>query len=165
VKTNGTILIAEDNISDVALFRWALQKIGLTNPLQVVPDGHQAILYLKGEGAFSDRTQFPFPKLVFLDIEMPSKNGLEVLTWIRQQPGLQRLPVIVLTTSSFDSIIRTAYALGASSFVTKPPNYINFTAEIKQLTDAWLEDEPPSQPMASPSSAAFLENCERKEAA
>jgi DNA-binding response OmpR family regulator len=81
---------------------------------------------------------------------MPIKTGLEVLVWVRKQPGLQKLPVIVLTGAALDSSIRTAYALGASSFLTKPPNYMNFSAELELLTNVWLADSPPSRPAPSP---------------
>ena len=147
-ETTATILLAEDSAEDVALFEWALHKVCPGNPLRVVRNGEQAILYLKGEGSYSDRGRFPFPGLMFLDLDMPIKTGLEVLAWIRQQPGLQKLPVIVLTATSFDSTIRTAYALGASSFVSKPPYYIDFAVELKQLTNTWLADASPSSPAA-----------------
>jgi CheY-like chemotaxis protein len=153
VETTATILLAEDNPDDVALFRWAIQKAGLTNPIQAVSDGEQAIQYLKGEDPYSDRIQFPFPGLVFLDLQMPVKTGLDVLVWIRQQQTLQKLPVIVLTASSFDSTIRTAYVLGANSFLTKPANFTDFTAEIKQLAEVWLarSASQSSPPAATPS--------------
>ena len=163
-EATATILLAEDNADDAALFEWALHRACPTNLLRVVSNGEQAILYLKGEGLYSDRARFPFPKLVFLDIQMPIKNGLEVLAWMKRQPGLQKLPVIVLTVTSFDSTIRTAYALGASSFVSKPPYYVDFAVELKQLTNTWLADASTSSPAAPASDASILPDDQRKAA-
>jgi len=137
---SGAILLAEDNPDDVLLISMALKKAGFLNRLLVVSDGEQSLDYLKGEGRFADRTQFPFPELVMLDLKMPRLSGFEVLTWLRQQPQGKDLPVIIITTSCYSADITQAYALGASSFLTKPTVFEHFVAEMKALCDCWLTD-------------------------
>src|SRR6185436_2235354 len=114
------ILIAEDNEDHVILLRRALQKGALLNPIFVVNDGEETVAYLKGEGKYADRYEYPLPALLLLDLKMPKKNGFEVLEWIRQQPGLRRLRVVVLTTSDSPDDIDRAYELGANAFMVKP---------------------------------------------
>ena len=81
----ATILIAEDNRDDALLIQRALRRANLINPLQVVANGEQAIGYLKGDGPYADRSSYPVPELVMLDLQMPRVSGLEVLKWIREQ--------------------------------------------------------------------------------
>ena len=113
------ILQVEDDANDVFLLQHAMTEAGVENPIQVATDGQQAIDYLKGAGKFADRKQFPFPCLVLLDLKLPYVMGLEVLKWIRQQPG-PMLIVILLTASAEDEDIVAAYRLGANAFLTKP---------------------------------------------
>src|SRR5687767_15356414 len=114
------ILIAEDNEDHVFLLKRALHKGAVLNPVFVVNDGQDAIDYLRGDGKYADRYEYPLPSLLLLDLKMPQKNGFEVLEWIRQQPGLRRLRVVVLTTSDERGDIDHAYELGANSFMVKP---------------------------------------------
>src|SRR6266566_5950637 len=95
----GVILLAEDNEDHILLIQRAFTQAGLLNPLYVVRDGEQAIAYLKGGGEYANRDQHPLPELLLLDLKMPRKNGFEVLGWIRSDPGLRPLRVVVLTTS------------------------------------------------------------------
>src|SRR5690242_9739823 len=95
----GVILLAEDSETDVLLTRRAFAKANLLNPLHVVSDGEEAIAYLAGEGRYANRAEYPLPELLLLDLKMPKKNGLEVLQWVRDQPGLRGLRIVVLTTS------------------------------------------------------------------
>jgi CheY-like chemotaxis protein len=138
VVRDKTILLAEDNANDALFFRFALEKAGLNYPLEVLYDGELTLQYLKGAGPYGDRERFPMPSLLVLDINMPKVGGFEVLTWVRQQPQLERLPVIVLTASVFSSTVTTAYILGANSFLTKPENLTDFSAAVKQMCDFWL---------------------------
>src|SRR2546421_2007732 len=96
-----TILQVEDDPNDVFFFQRAMKKAGVPNPTHVVSDGQQAIDYLQGAGKFADREQFPLPSLVLLDLKLPYVMGLEVLRWIRQQPGTPMV-VVMLTASSED---------------------------------------------------------------
>src|SRR5437879_9371695 len=114
------ILLAEDREDDVLLIRKAFSKANISNPLQVVRDGEEAIAYLSGEGKYSNRAEYPFPDLVLLDLKMPRLDGFGVWKWIRAQPGLEGLRVLVLTSSEDMRDINRAYGLGARSFLVKP---------------------------------------------
>ena len=94
-----TVLLVDDDPDDILLFRNALRKSPVLVKLQVVCDGHDAIGYLKGEGAFANRAQYPLPGIVLLDLHMPRVGGLVVLRWIRKQTSLAGLPVVVFTGS------------------------------------------------------------------
>lgn len=134
----ATILVAEDDEDDVLLLRTAFAEAGLAIPLQVVNDGEEAISYLSGQGQFVDRKQFPLPLLVLLDLNMPKKNGLEVLAWVRQDQGLRRLPVVILSSSSQGPHINKAYELGANSYLVKLSNFEEFVQRIKILYSYWI---------------------------
>jgi two-component system response regulator len=136
-KIMKTILQVEDDPNDVFLLQHAMKKAGVTNPVQVASDGQQAIDYLHGAGKFADRGRFPFPCLVLLDLKLPYVMGLEVLRWIRQQPGAL-LPVIMLTASGEDADIAAAYRLGASAFLTKPSEASRLEDMVKAIKDFWL---------------------------
>ncbi|MBE9104651.1 response regulator, partial [Nostoc cf. edaphicum LEGE 07299] len=98
-KEQDTILLVEDNHKDVLLLQRALRKANIVNPVQVVNDGDAAVLYLSGEEPYGDRTRYPLPVLILLDLKLPRRSGAEVLMWLRQQPELKRLPVVVFTSS------------------------------------------------------------------
>jgi CheY-like chemotaxis protein len=114
------ILVAEDNEDDVFLLREAFKKAGVTSHLEAVTDGVEAVAYLSGEGGYSDRATYPLPDVLLLDLNMPRKDGLEVLEWVRSDPQCSRLMVHVLTASSRASDVERAYALHANSYTVKP---------------------------------------------
>jgi len=132
------ILLAEDDENHVLLVQRAFKKANFLNPLHVVHDGEEAIAYLKGEGRYANRSEFPLPALLLLDLKMPRKDGFEVLKWIRQDPGLCRLRVIVLTGSDGIQDISLAYQLGANSFLQKPADFEKFVSVIHALQGYWL---------------------------
>lgn len=134
----AVILLAEDLEDDVLLIRRAFRKGGINNPLQVVRDGEEAISYLKGEGKYANRAEFPLPDLLLLDLKMPHKDGFEVLLWIREQPGLKSLRVVVLTSSEDLHEVNYAYELGANSFLVKPLEFENFVETSMFLKQYWL---------------------------
>ena len=135
---SGTLLLIEDNEHDVLFMKRALNSAEITNALQVVADGQSAIDYLAGSGQYADRNQFPLPCLVFLDLKLPVKGGLEVLSWMRQQPALQTIIVIVLTTSREPNDIQTAYRLGGNSYVVKPTDVTRLVEMLRALKHYWL---------------------------
>ncbi len=134
----GVILIAEDREDDILLIRRALKRAEVLNPIQIVRNGEEAISYLKGDGKFANRDEFPLPSLLLLDLNMPRTDGLEALRWIREQPGLKALRVIVLTSSDHLHDVNQAYELGANSFLVKPMDFEDFIGIGHFLKDYWL---------------------------
>lgn len=116
-----TILLAEDNEDDVFIFTRAFKLAHAKNPLQTVHDGQETVDYLSGAGKYADRAQFPLPCLLLLDLKLPFRHGLEVLEWIRTQPKLSSLRVVVLTSSAEPRDLATARELGARFYLVKPP--------------------------------------------
>jgi CheY-like chemotaxis protein len=134
----STILLVEDDRNDILLLQRAFRKANLANPLMVVTDGEEATAYLGGQGQYADRSQFPLPVIVLLDLKLPRRSGLEVLAWLREQPTLRRLPVVVLTASRECADINTAYELGASSYLVKPVAFDNLVEIVKTLNLYWV---------------------------
>jgi CheY-like chemotaxis protein len=132
------ILLADDSPDDVFLIKSAFKKGGFRDPIYVVANGEQALQYLKGEGLYADRREYPIPHLLLLDLNMPRLNGFEVLSWIRGRQEWMCLPVIVLTTSFYGPEIKRAYDLGANSFITKPPEFSHLVASLKEFGEHWL---------------------------
>ncbi len=131
------ILHVEDNPDDVMLVALAFRKAGVAAKLEVAPDGDKAITTLQNEPVGA------YPNCVLLDIKLPSKSGLEVLAWIRQQPDLKRLPVIMLTSSLLPGDINRAYDLGANSYLIKPPDLEALIALARTIDQYWLQTNTP----------------------
>lgn len=136
---HAVILLAEDEEDDVLLIRRAFSEAKISNPLYVVWNGQEAISYLKGEGKYANRDEYPLPDLLLLDLKMPRVNGFEVLKWVRQQPGLAPLRVLVLTSSDQIRDVNEAYQLGANSFLVKPLDFQNFAQLGHLIQDFWLK--------------------------
>jgi len=132
------ILYVEDEEADVALLRHVLGKLGIRNPLQIVRDGRLAKDYLAGKAPYDDRLRHPLPSLVLLDLNLPYWSGLEVLEWIRQQPQLRRVPVLVFSSSNRPDDIGRAYDAGANGYLVKPNALPDFTRLVQALRDFWL---------------------------
>lgn len=137
--TNRALLLVEDNEDDVFLMKRALKGARVVNPLFVVEDGQEAVDYLGGAGKFADRDQYPLPAVVFLDLKLPFISGHDVLAWIRRQRELESLVVIVLTSSNEPSDLNRCYALGANSYVVKPPTPEQLEELAKAFKWYWLE--------------------------
>ena len=127
----------EDEENDVLFMRQAMQKAGVPNPIQVATDGQQAIDYFQGTGKFANREEFPLPYLVLLDLKLPRVMGLDVLKWIRRQPGVAAI-VIILSSSKEEADIATAYRLGANGYMVKPHDVSQLTDIAKSIKDFWL---------------------------
>ena len=123
---NRCILQVEDEANEVFLLQRAFMDVGISNPVQVATDGQMAIDYLVGLGRFADRTSYPVPGLILLDLKLPRRSGREVLHWVRSQPPLNRIVVIVFTSVHHMGDVSLAYALGANSFVIKPRDYSQY---------------------------------------
>lgn len=133
------ILLVEDDKNDAFFLQYAFESAGIANPLVWLEDGQKAMDYLSGTGPYSDRARFPFPCLVLLDLKLPGKGGLELLRWVRGQPVLSNLIIIVLTSSSEASDVEEAYRLGARSYLVKPLTVEKRLLMAKALKDYWLE--------------------------
>jgi CheY-like chemotaxis protein len=136
---HAVILLAEDEEDYVLLIQQAFVKANIPNPLHVVWNGQEAISYLKGEGKYSNRAEFPLPELLLLDLKMPRVNGFEVLKWLRAEPGLSSLRVLVLTSSDQIRDVNEAYQLGANSFMVKPSDFEDITQLSRLIQDFWLK--------------------------
>lgn len=129
--SSTTILLVEDNEDDVFIMKRALKKAGIVLPLQVVTDGQQALDYLGGKNGFADRSQFPLPGFVFLDLKLPNIHGFDVLAWIREHGLLESMRVIVLSSSAETKDVEKALSFGAHAYVVKPPEPTQLISLIK----------------------------------
>ena len=133
------VLLVDDNADDVVLMTRAFRATAITAPLKVVHDGAAAIAYLSGTGEYADRAAHPLPALMLLDLKMPRVSGFDVLKWLRQQPALKRLPVVVLTSSSQETDVNRAYDLGANSYVVKPSGVQQIAQVAREIDAYWLK--------------------------
>lgn len=136
--THYTILLVEDDPNDVFLIQRAFRKANLANPIQVMNDGEAAVQYLSGQEPYADRDRYPLPMLMLLDLKLPRRSGLEVLEWLKQQPKLKRLPVVVLTSSREHIDLNRAYDLGANSYLVKPVAFDSLLNMVQTLNQYWL---------------------------
>src|SRR5262249_39850353 len=138
ISVTGTVLLVEDDENDRLLIERAFDKGRIANPIRSVTNGEDAVAYLSGTGTFADRERHPMPVVMLLDLKLPRKSGLEVLEWVRQQSGLKRLPVVVLTSSREAVDINRAYDLGANSSLVKPVGFESLFELAKSLNLYWL---------------------------
>lgn len=129
------ILLVEDNSADIDLVREALEGGKLIVNLHVVRDGEEAIDYLKGQGKFKGAVR---PDLVLLDLNLPKKDGREVLREVKADLGLSTIPIVVLTTSAADEDILHSYQLHANAYIAKPVDFESFVKIVNQVTEFWL---------------------------
>ncbi len=129
------ILLAEDNPDDIELTVEALKDSRVRNRLSVVKDGEEAISYLQAKGKYQNAIR---PDLILLDLNMPKKNGRDVLREIKNDPKLKRIPVVILTTSQAEEDIAHTYDLHANCYITKPLDFNQFVRVVKSIEDFWL---------------------------
>jgi CheY-like chemotaxis protein len=148
----STILLAEDNPDDVWIMRRALKTAGVTEALQVVENGREAIDYLAGKGKYANRDEFPLPCILLLDIKMPYLSGLDVIKWVRTESEMKTLLSIFLTSSKDGRDIHEAYALGANAYLVKPPEIARLTEMLRSMKDFLLvhNQPPPEVPQCRP---------------
>jgi CheY-like chemotaxis protein len=132
-----TILVLEDDPSDVFLIQRAFQRAKLGSELTFVKSCDDAVEYLTGQGPYGDRSQHPLPTIMLLDLKLPGKSGFDFLSWLRQQEGLKRLPVVVLTNSAETDDINKAFDLGANSYLVKDPDPSGFFDLTKTVDLYW----------------------------
>jgi two-component system response regulator len=130
------ILLVEDNLGDIRLTQVALKDSKIANTLNVVKDGVDALAYLRREGPFANAVR---PDIILLDLNLPRKDGREVLEEIKADETLRRIPVVVLTTSSADEDIIRSYNLHANCFITKPVDLNSFVTIVKSIEHFWFQ--------------------------
>ena len=129
------VLLVEDDPGDVVIAKEALKASRLKSKLTVVPDGVEALKYLRREDEYKDVER---PDLVLLDLNLPKKSGHEVLAEVKADPVLRRIPVVVLTTSGANEDVEMSYDLHANVFVTKPVDFDHFTEVVRQIDDFFI---------------------------
>lgn len=138
-KKGITILLADDDEEDRMLTEEALEENHISDKLFFVEDGEEAMDYLQRRGKYVDSKKYPLPELILLDLNMPKKDGREVLAEIKSDPKLKGIPVVVLTTSNAEEDIEKMYGLGVNSFITKPVTYSGMVLAMKSLKEYWME--------------------------
>ena len=139
-----TILLVEDEPAHAEIVRRNFETIGIANTLKHVTDGEEALDYLYRNNAFSDPASSPRPNLILLDLRLPKVDGLQVLKTIKADPGLNKIPVVVLSTSASEADIATAYANNANSYLVKPVDFSQFGTLLESLGYYWMVLNHPS---------------------
>ena len=134
-----SILIADDDADDRMLIEDAFEESRLSNPLVFVEDGEQLLAYLRREPPYADVKGQPLPGLIILDLNMPKMDGRTALSHLKADPELQRIPVIVLTTSQAEEDILKTYGLGVSSFISKPVTFDGLVEVVKIIGQYWIQ--------------------------
>lgn len=132
------ILLAEDDPDDRLLTRRALSESPVPSEVVTVEDGEELLRYLRREDGYSDPATAPYPDLILLDLNMPRMDGREALREIKTDPELQRIPVVVLTTSEAEQDIWQSYDLGGNAFITKPVRFDELADAVRALGEFWL---------------------------
>jgi two-component system, response regulator len=146
-KNNPVLLIAEDDKDDRILIQEAFAENGFTIPLYFVKDGEELIDYLKRTGPFATNTPESFPDLIMLDLNLPKKDGREVLRELKSDPVLKLIPIIIFSTSNSHLDISNSYELGANCYITKPQTFKELMEAIRKIGAFWLNlSEFPSKP-------------------
>lgn len=133
------ILIAEDDPEDRMLTADALDENSIHQGFHFVEDGEELMDYLYNRGPYANKSQYPRPELILLDLNMPRKDGREALQEIKRDPKLRRIPIVVLTTSKADEDVIRSYNLGVNSFITKPVSYNDLVEVIATLNKYWFQ--------------------------
>jgi CheY-like chemotaxis protein len=118
--------------------RHAWTKVGVLNPLQVVTSGDVARRYLSGVGSYADRAAHPMPCLALIDLKLPMVTGFDLLEWIRSEPAIHTLPVVVLSSSTREVDVHTAHALRANGYLEKPPHFNGWRQLVASVNEFWL---------------------------
>ena len=136
-------MVIEDDRNDQFLIEKAFRKIGVTDPIQLVADGAEAIAYMKGEGKYADRNKYTYPTFVITDLKMPKCDGFGVLEFLKNNPEWKIIPTIVLSASADVDDIKKAYMLGASSYHVKPQTQEGLQKQLTVINDYWMTCQVP----------------------
>lgn len=142
-KYHSTIMVVDDNPADLILIEKAIRSIGVTDPIQAINGGGEAIAYMMGEGKYADRHAYAYPTFIITDLKMPGTDGLAVLEFLQDNPEWAVIPTVVLTSSRDPDDIKKSYMLGASSYHVKPSSFDELRQQLKVLHDYWLTCEAP----------------------
>ncbi len=143
---NLTILIAEDSEDDAFFLERAFRKIGLKNPVQILTDGAEVLDYLKGQGNYENRAEYPFPSVMFIDLKMPRVNGFEVLQWLMDHPDCKVIPTMVFSSSEQPEDVERSYQLGANAYFVKPNTAEQLADLLRCACDFWARCAKPRVP-------------------
>jgi CheY-like chemotaxis protein len=135
------ILVAQDDTNQVHSLQRAFSKVGSPKlaDLKGCKDGEEAIAYLAGDGEYGDRSMYPLPSLVLLDLKLPGKSGMDVLAWIRRDPHVRSTPVIILSSSEEPADLERAYALGVNGYLVKPLEFDGLLEMARGILSFWVE--------------------------
>lgn len=139
IRKQISILLVEDDSNDILIIKSAIHKIKFNVLLKIIENGEDAIAYLSGDGQYNDRTQFPIPNLILIDLKLPRKSGHEILEWLGNQKELKRIPKIVLSSSLRSIDINRAYDLGVNSYLAKPSSFDSWLNIIKNIQSYWVQ--------------------------
>jgi CheY-like chemotaxis protein len=142
-KYHATIMVVEDDANDQVLIERAFRKIGVTDPIQVVGSGSEAIAYMMGEGKYSDRQKYAYPTFIITDLKMPDGDGFTVLEFLKGNPQWKVIPTIVLSASADLDDIKKSYMLGASSYHVKPQSHEELRHQLRVINDYWMTCQVP----------------------
>jgi CheY-like chemotaxis protein len=148
-QLTSVILLVEDSDEDALYIQLAFERAGCAREIIRVPHGEHALQYLLGLPPYEDRSRYPFPSLVLLDLAMPQMDGWGLLSHIREVARWKHLPVVVLTGSVDLRNAKRAYAEGADAFVVKPLSLKDYVDEARLIAEKWLQNSPPSSPNAA----------------
>ena len=138
------ILLIEDDDHDIFFVQKAMERAGAGDTVQAVHDGEEAILYLRGEGQYADRTRFPLPNVILTDLKMPRMDGFTFLRWLRTHPECSVIPTIVYSSSGQEQDVKEAYLLGANSYLVKPTDLNEMVETLRLMYEYWSKCERPS---------------------
>jgi CheY-like chemotaxis protein len=141
MSAKSLILLVEDDRDDAFFLRRAFLRAGLSHPIVDVRNGQQAVNYLSGNAWYADRSLYPLPKLVVVDLKLPLMDGFELLAWLQNRPELGSLPVIVISSSNLDSDREKAIQLGAKDYLVKPHDPDELVGMIQTLPARWMGEE------------------------
>jgi len=135
--TEPLLLIVEDDVNDQTFIQRALKRSGVMNRLAIVNDGEEATTYLRGFGLYQDRTLHPLPRLIITDLKMPRMGGIELLGWMNDRAEFRLIPTIVLTSSSDQADITTAFERGAKGYMIKPVQFADLENLMQTIANYW----------------------------
>ncbi|MGB3237721.1 MAG: response regulator [Geitlerinemataceae cyanobacterium] len=133
------LLTIEDSDEDFAAFKWVMKKLSLSYPVFRCADGDDAFDFLYGNGKYADRSRFPQPSVICLDLNLPGTDGREILSQIKQDETLQKIPVVIFTTSDNPRDIELCYQYGASGYIVKPIHLNHLVESLNSFFKYWFE--------------------------